>query len=129
MKRVIGILLLAVLAAGCTTSQDPEAIAQNDAVMRQFLGGYFAFRIEPESVECEAVSVVGIGRPVRSLAWQPAQSPFRDTGHNAARVSSPSRWQLKHALSARSLSVFCSPLVRSVMRASSAFTNASWCSL
>ena len=30
MKRFAGILLLAVLAAGCSTSKDPEAIAQND---------------------------------------------------------------------------------------------------
>ena len=30
MKRFVGILLLAVLAAGCATSKDPEAIAQND---------------------------------------------------------------------------------------------------
>ena len=30
MKRVIGMVLLAILAAGCTTSKDPEAIAQND---------------------------------------------------------------------------------------------------
>jgi phospholipid-binding lipoprotein MlaA len=30
MKRYVGIFLLAVLAAGCSTSKDPEAIAQND---------------------------------------------------------------------------------------------------
>lgn len=30
MRRVFGIMLLAVFAAGCQTSKDPEAIAQND---------------------------------------------------------------------------------------------------
>ena len=30
MKRFAGVFLLAVLAAGCSTSKDPEAIAQND---------------------------------------------------------------------------------------------------
>jgi phospholipid-binding lipoprotein MlaA len=30
MKRVLGALFLAALAAGCTSSKDPEALAQND---------------------------------------------------------------------------------------------------